>query len=1133
MIEQPAISNLFQIRGAFLRSVDVAEDYDDPHSSAHYVVTNLIRETLQRVSNGLQPFSSQRAWRLTGDYGTGKSSFALALARVAAGHDQELPSDLRGWMNDQVRLEPILVTGDLEPLRTSLLKGIRDTEKRAFGKCDSPPSVLSNDELLMLLSELGDRIRTREIGDGLLIVLDELGQNLRYAAQHPDRDDIYLLQRLAEKAVRSNGKPFMVVSLLHQGFASYSAAADAVARKEWEKVAGRYEEVVFAQPLEQAAVLLAETLGLEQALLPKKVRESMRSAMRLAVKSGLYGSLAAEKSLVSLAPRLFPLSPVVFPVLVALLRKFGQNERSIVSFLTSFEPFGFRAYADRVTVCDRLYRISDLYDYFKANLSQISAGPHRARWDIAESVVDKGMSYGETAEKVLKAVALLNMIDDPALPATREVILASESGPETAEVLERLVSNLRLLHERGTAKGLSLWPHTSASLEDLLQQAENAISRSNSSPLPLLSYLPKKHLVARRHYVQTGNLRHFLVRYIHAKDVEKEFSQLGGQPTADGTVLVVVAFSTDEQQTVLQMPMLRTLPSHIVCGISPPVAGVSHLLSELKRWEWVRKNARELSFDQFAREYVRDEIERLKASLNREVEFLAEFTVDRDRPIRWFHDGREIQVEEHRGIAGYLSVVCEELYPDCPIVLNELINRRVTQSAASRARTLLIEAMAAHPTEENLGLDGDHNPPELAIYLSVLKEGNLHVKDGTSWRFVPWSELTEDPCRLAPSLKRIHELLLEADLNPVPVDRIYEELRQPPFGVRDGLLPLLVAVYLAAHWQETSVYEDGTFLLKVGGDEFQKLNKEPEAFTLQHCSVNGIRLEVYNQIAKVLGAETNQRPDVLTVVRPLLSFAVSLPEYVKNARETLSPQARDVRDLLFSARQPVTLLFRDLPRALGLPPVKREAFGNEQTIELVKTLKEVIAELQGAYSALLARIREGLQEAFGLEGNFEEFRELITRRSAAIGDRIVDQDLKIFVLRLKDSALANKQWIESVATLVAKKAPERWRDIDELFFFERLAALVPRFKRVESIGFNGSAADFEKFERCLRLTVTRPDGSEANEVLHWSPEEDHSLHLIEAALNKIIQDHGKIALAAAARLFWHQQSAGKEFQPEE
>lgn len=1129
MIDLQPISSLFRIRGAFLRSVDVAQDYDDPRSSEHYVVTNLVRETIRRVSGGLQPFSSQRAWRLTGDYGTGKSSFALALARVAAGHDERLPYDLRNWMHDQVKLEPILVTGDMEPLRSSILRGIQETESRAFGKSDCPSSARSNEELLELLNRLGDRIREQKCGEGLLLVLDELGQNLRYAAQHPDEDDIYLLQRLGERAARSNGKPLMVVALLHQGFASYSAAADAVARKEWDKVAGRYEEIVFAQPIEQAAVLLAETLGLQKELLPKKVQSYMREIMHRALKSGSYGSLAAEKSLLSLAPRLFPLNPIVLPALVALLRKFGQNERSIVSFLTSFEPFGLRAFADSVTVSERLYRISDLYDYFKANLSQLSAGPHRARWDIAESVVDKGMSYGETAEKLLKAVALLNMIDDPALPSTREVLLASESEPEAAEMTDRLVSELRLLHERGTAKGLSLWPHTSANLEDLLRQADEAVGGFSSSPATLLGYLPKKkHLVARRHYVETGNLRHFLVHYVHAKDAEKELPQVAGELSADGTVVIVVSFSIEEQRLGIQLPILKTMPKNVVCGVSAPVAGVSHLLAELKRWEWVRKNAHELSFDQFARDYVRDEIERLKASLGRELEFLTEFAVDHKRPVCWFHGGREIEVDEHRGIAGYLSVVCEELYPECPIVLNELINRRVTQSAASRARTLLIEAVATHSAEENLGLNGDRNPPELAIYLSVLKEGKLHVEDGSSWRFVPYTELSADPCRLAPSLKRIHDLLLEADLDRVPVDRIYDELRRPPFGVRDGLLPLLVAVYLAAHWQETSVYEDGTFLLKVGGDEFQKLNKEPEAFTLQHCSVSGIRLEVYHQLVKVLSAETDQRPDVLTIVRPLVSFAVSLPEYVRHARETLSTQTRNVRDLLFSARQPVTLLFRDLPEALGLPAVTMENFGSEQIADFVKGLTEVIAELRDAYPALLSRIRQGLQDAFGLKGNFEDSRRLITRRLVAVGDRIVDMDLKAFVFRLRDTALADIEWIESVATLVAKKAPERWRDIDEVFFFERLAALVPRFKRVESIGFNGNALDAEKFRRCLRLTVTRPDGYEADEVLHWSPEDDHRLHLVEEALSKLIHDHGKIALAAAALLFWSQQTANAE-----
>lgn len=1119
------VASLFSVRPAFLRSVDVAVDYDDPRSSEHYVVTNLVRETLQRVSSGLQHASSQRAWRLTGDYGTGKSSFALALARLSAGHDEKLPLELQNRNDVRVKLEPILVTGDLEPLRTCILRGIRETENRVFGKSTGASSAGSNEEILNHLDRLGDRIRAEKFGDGLLLVLDELGQNLSYAAQHPDADDIFLLQRIGERAARSNGRPFMVLALLHQGFASYSAAANAIAKKEWDKVAGRFEEIVFAQPVEQTAVLVAETLGLQETFLPGKIQNLMREMMRKAIACGLYGSLAAEEYLVSFSPRLFPINPIVLPVLVALLRKFGQNERSIVSFLTSFEPYGLRAFAERVSIDGKLYRISDLYDYFRSNLSQLGAGPSRARWDIAESVVDKGAGYGETAERLLKSAAILNMIDDPALPSTREVLLASETESDAEDTIERLVSDLRLLHERGTAKGLSLWPHTSANLEDLLRQANEATGGRDPLAASLLDYLPVKYLVARRHYVKTGNLRHFTVLYVQVMNAEKALQQAADQSSADGTIIVIIPFSAEEQRAAVQLAKFQTLPKHVICGVSDPVAGMNHLISELKRWEWVRSNARELSFDQFALDYVRDEIERLKAALHRELQFLTDFIVDRKRPIYWFNNGLEIQVEEHRGISGYLSTVCDEIYWQCPIVLNELINRRVTSSAASRARTLLVEAVANRSTEECLGFDSDRNPPELAIYLSVLKEGRLHIKDGDLWRFIQFSELTDDPCRLAPSLKRIHELLLEADLDRVEVNRIYDELRRAPFGVRDGLLPLLVAVYLAGHWQETSVYEDGTFLLKVGGDEFQRINKEPEMFALQHCSVSGVRLAVYDQLAKALGTDTNQRPDVLTVVRPLVSFAVSLPEFAQHAREVLSPRSRKVRDLLFATRQPVTLLFKELPKALGFQAVKAENFAEDQISGLVTGLTESIAELRNAYPALLFRIRDGLQDAFDVNGDFDEFRRSLAARSASIAGHIYDLDFKAFVLRLGDLALSNTQWIESVATLVAKKSPERWRHTDESIFFENLGALVPRFLRVESIHFNGTNVTGADSSRRVRLTVTRPDGSEVQEVLSWDTEDEDRLESIKTSLRSLIGEHGNIAFAAAAGLLWQQLGA--------
>jgi hypothetical protein len=131
-------------------------------------------------------------------------------------------------------------------------------------------------------------------------------------------------------------------------------------------------------------------------------------------------------------------------------------------------------------------------------------------------------------------------------------------------------------------------------------------------------------------------------------------------------------------------------------------------------------------------------------------------------------------------------------------------------------------------------------------------------------------------------------------------------------------------------------------------------------------------------------------------------------------------------------------------------------------------------------------------------------------------------------LRLADTTLADTQWIESVATLVAKMAPERWGDKDESVFFEHLSYHVPRFKRIESMAFKGVALNAEKFSRSIRLTVTRPDGTEADEVFHWGPDEDHRFENAEQALHNLMRSHGKIALAAAAHLFWQQQAIQKK-----
>ena len=63
----------------FLRSVNLVRDRQSDHGLEGYVVTASVRQALARLGQGLGGTRHDRAFTLTGPYGTRKSSFALFL----------------------------------------------------------------------------------------------------------------------------------------------------------------------------------------------------------------------------------------------------------------------------------------------------------------------------------------------------------------------------------------------------------------------------------------------------------------------------------------------------------------------------------------------------------------------------------------------------------------------------------------------------------------------------------------------------------------------------------------------------------------------------------------------------------------------------------------------------------------------------------------------------------------------------------------------------------------------------------------------------------------------------------------------------------------------------------------------
>lgn len=357
------ISSILSPSSRFFRSTDLVRDFEDPRGLDEYYLTDFGRACLQQIADGFRPESGRRAWRLTGDFGSGKSSFALLLAN-ALRDPQRLPKKLCEEVLKSFPLiknssfVPVLITGSREPMAHAVVRSLHHTLATLYTRGAKSSlmddiertlkqKVISDEKALDLLVETNAKLIQSGKGDGLLLIMDEVGKFLEFAALNPDRQDVYFLQQLAEMACRSGKQPFVVICLFHQGLSAYAEPLAKATQQEWIKIGGRFDEIVFHQPLDQIALLTAAALGTETKKITPFQSDSATASMEQAIALGWYGTSASRDPLRQIPASLFPLDPMVLPVLVRIFRRFGQNERSLFSFIYSHEPYGLQAFVQQ------------------------------------------------------------------------------------------------------------------------------------------------------------------------------------------------------------------------------------------------------------------------------------------------------------------------------------------------------------------------------------------------------------------------------------------------------------------------------------------------------------------------------------------------------------------------------------------------------------------------------------------------------------------------------------------------------------------------------------------------------------------------------------------------------------------
>ena len=1009
----------------YVRSTNVARDLTDPTALDGYVVTASAQSALQRLAKGLSQTSTHRAFRITGPYGCGKSSFALLLCRLVAGADPRATAIASAaGVTQAAGFAPhavIVMSGRRTSFAGDLLAAVHDqatclgladiAAQAAEARACEDPGLRARSAIDML-----DRLaRATLSADGrhTLLLVDEMGRYVEHAAANPRSEDPSVFQQLAERAGGNGGPPLAVVGVLHHRLAEYVAAMGGVVEAEWTRSADRYEEIAFGDSLEQTLHLVAGALVAE----PEHPRAIRGAARRLYSEAYGFGALGGDPAdAATIAVDLFPLHPATLAALTVAARRLGQNERSIFGFLQTLEPSGFQRFIQKTPYGPKSwYRLPALFDYLAAQGGLSFGSADRARrWQLALDAVAQ-LERDSLEAAVLRCVALMATLEPvQSLRATQASIAwcLGVGEDKSAAALEALVA-LGLLYHRPQSADYSLWSRSSVDLDQWLEEARIRVPATDRLDQALATLPTSRPLVAHAHYQRSGTLRAFAVALRSALDD----GPVTTPPGHDGVVAVLAVHPQDDRSQVREraLQLSRDAGSRALLHLHEVASSDLEWANRLRQWQWVGEHCAELRVDDLARAEVAARIAQAEAALADAFAALSAPEGD-----DWLQDGAAVAIAGPAALSRRISDTCDEQFDRAPVLRNELVNRSKLSTAVASARMRLLETMLEREGEPMLGLTGA--PPERTIHLAMFAASGMHreVRPG-QWAFVPPEPNHE--LRWRPIWDRLGEILQSG--SPVAFDRIAELLAEAPWGLRAGPSLLLVAAYMLHHRREVALMERNSFVPELTGPLFMRLAKNPANFALRSIGDGDERTEVLERLASGVAFPPEiPRPtaEVKSIVEALYRWFGRLPENARTS-ERVSSLAKRVRTALTKARDPLDTLFDQLPRACDCISEDGRLDPVAYTEKLSVTLEE-LGDVDPTQRRLAAA---SLASAFG-QRDAAAVRTRIELEFGALRADLTDYPLRQFIDRALAGGTADDRWLDGIAGLIAGRRIENWDD---------------------------------------------------------------------------------------------------------
>jgi len=393
---------------------------------------------------------------------------------------------------------------------------------------------------------------------------------------------------------------------------------------------------------------------------------------------------------------------------------------------------------------------------------------------------------------------------------------------------------------------------------------------------------------------------------------------------------------------------------------------------------------------------------------------------------RWFYKGEEFKAASPRDLRKKLSQIMGKVYPLTPKLNNEMIVRNKPTPVIVNARKKLVLGILERCGQEGLGIVG--NFPDSSMFRTILLNTGIYDKDDDGrWMFWP-PERLDDP-GLGGVWSEIRDFLSNPDRKVTSLAELFSKLREPPYGLRAGLFPILLAAGLRAFPSAISLSKDGKYIDDILPSVIEEMCKEPERFDTEVLDLDPHKAAYLRSFYSLFADEDEDISHDSDLIRicfdALEAWKLNLPAAALTTKRG-SQGTRNLQAVLRRRPDPIPLLFQEIPAALGCPI--------DELDRMTEAISECRDELMSVVDTYRVRASTSVRAAIATVGATEanSLGEL-TREWAACFPKEVVEDLsdgmaKGLLSRMTMRYDSDKLLLDSLSSLLLGKSLARWDD---------------------------------------------------------------------------------------------------------